>query len=147
MYRVKLKPQENIVYALVISFNSIITYIVICLYIAKLYLLTNPGFEYDTTPSFPINFQCTDSNLENSTIHTLTVNIQPNNPPSITGLPTSVSINDGEDGPKKIYDISVSDVENNAFACHLTPAGTPFNYQSTPGRQSAKSSHICIVQQ
>lgn len=96
-------------------------------------MVTNPGFEYDTTPSYSINIVCTDSNGEASTAMTLTVNILPNTPPTISGLPTSVSVNDGEDGPLKIYDITVTDAESDSFICSLSPAGSPFNYQSTPG--------------
>ncbi|XP_022288893.2 uncharacterized protein LOC111100985 [Crassostrea virginica] len=99
----------------------------------NLYMVTNPGFEYDNTPSYSINFVCTDSNSEASTAMTLTVNILPNTPPTISGLPTSVSVNDGEDGPLKIYDITVTDAESDSFICSLSPAGSPFNYQSTPG--------------
>ena len=99
----------------------------------NLYMVTNPGFEYDNTPSYSINFVCTDSNGEASTAMTLTVNILPNTPPTISGLPTSVSVNDGEDGPLKIYDITVTDAESDSFTCSLSPAGSPFNYQSTPG--------------
>ena len=99
----------------------------------NLYMVTNPGFEYDNTPSYSINFVCTDSNGEASTAMTLTVNILPNTPPTISGLPTSVSVNDGEDGPLKIYDITVTDAESDSFICSLSPPGSPFNYQSTPG--------------
>ncbi|XP_061186656.1 protocadherin Fat 4-like [Saccostrea echinata] len=117
------------------SFNCVITPAVTGFQVTanKLYLVTNPGFEYDTTSSYAIGFQCTDVNSETSTTQTLTVNILPNTPPTISGLPTSVQVNDGENGPKKIYDITVSDVENDAFSCSLSPTGTPFNYQSTPG--------------
>lgn len=95
--------------------------------------MSNPGFEYDTISSYAINFQCTDSNGETSATQTLTINILPNTPPTISGLPTSVTVNDGEDGPLKIYDVSVTDVESDSFSCSLSPTGTPFNYQSSPG--------------
>lgn len=99
----------------------------------KLYLLSNPGFDYGTTSSYAISFQCTDSNVETSATQTLTVNILPNTPPTISGLPSSVTVNDGEDGPLKIYDVSVTDVESDSFSCSMSPTGTPFNYQSSPG--------------
>lgn len=99
----------------------------------KLYLLSNPGFDYGTISSYAISFQCTDSNVETSATQTLTVNILPNTPPTISGLPSSVTVNDGEDGPLKIYDVSVTDVDSDSFSCSISPTGTPFNYQSSPG--------------
>lgn len=102
--------------------------------------MSNPGFEYDTISSYAINFQCTDSNGETSATKTLTINILPNTPPTISGLPTSVTVNDGEDGPLKIYDVSVTDVESDSFSCSLSPTGTPFNYQSSPGKSAVQFS-------
>lgn len=102
--------------------------------------MSNPGFEYDTISSYAINFQCTDSNGETSATRTLTINILPNTPPTISGLPTSVTVNDGEDGPLKIYDVSVTDVESDSFSCSLSPTGTPFNYQSSPGKSALQFS-------
>lgn len=108
--------------------------------------MSNPGFEYDTISSYAINFQCTDSNGETSATKTLTVNILPNTPPTISGLPSSVTVNDGEDGPLKIYDVSVTDVESDSFSCSMSPTGTPFNYQSSPGMSALQLSvkHFAI---
>lgn len=102
--------------------------------------MSNPGFEYDTISSYAINFQCTDSNGETSATQILSINILPNTPPTISGLPTSVTVNDGEDGPLKIYDVSVTDVESDSFSCSLSPTGTPFNYQSSPGKSALQFS-------
>ncbi|XP_069105729.1 protein dachsous-like [Argopecten irradians] len=93
----------------------------------NVYLSTNPGFEYDTVQQYTLTIVCTDVN-GNAASSTITVNILPNSPPAISGMPTSVTVGEGTLTSTLIYNISVTDTDS--FTCVIgttTPASAPFS--------------------
>ncbi|XP_060085191.1 cadherin-related tumor suppressor-like [Ylistrum balloti] len=95
--------------------------------IYNVYLSTNPGFEYDTVSVYTLTIVCTDQN-GNAATDSITVNILPNTPPTISGLPTSITINEGTTTTTLAHNITVTDAD--PFTCIIgttTPASAPFS--------------------
>ncbi|OWF38515.1 Protein dachsous [Mizuhopecten yessoensis] len=92
------------------------------------FMTSNPGFEHDDDNLYTVTITCTDSNSEAAS-GDISVNILPNTPPTIAGMPAFENVLEGESVTRLVYTISVSDVESDTYTCAITPTNFPFNLQ------------------
>ena len=89
-------------------------------------LNSNPSF--GATTSYTITITCADN--YGSSSNDLTVSIDANTDPVMTGLPVTVTVSEVETAARCLHTVAVTDTENHAITCSVasSPAG-PFEMQ------------------
>ena len=87
------------------------------------------------TTAYTIDITCSDN--WGSTTKTLSVFVTPNQPPSFTGFPASITVNEADAGGKSIYTIGVTDLDT--FICNIsstptTPTASTFQINTTTSK-------------
>lgn len=99
------------------------------------YMTANPTFNPTLEPDYTVHVKCVD---ETSSVVTddLTVDINPDQPPVITSLPTDYSIHEHTINQEKIHDIVATDPEGKDVTCILdgtAPPSGPFDVWDDTG--------------
>ncbi|XP_063406149.1 protocadherin Fat 4-like [Mytilus trossulus] len=92
--------------------------------------------------TYTIDITCSDD--WGSTTKTLSVSVAPNQPPSFTGFPASITVNEADAGGNIIYAIGVTD--SDTFTCSIsttptTPTTSTFQIDTTTNKINLGSGH------
>ncbi|KAK3087021.1 hypothetical protein FSP39_000443 [Pinctada imbricata] len=87
-------------------------------------LAAGHSLEYDVQSSYVMTIICNDGSK--STSGTVTIEVQPNNPPSISNLPATSTVTEGEAGGRNLITLTVTDAETDPVTCSITTTG-PFS--------------------
>lgn len=91
----------------------------VCVLISDYEVHLNKALDSVTT-SYTIDITCFDN--WGSTTETLSVSVTPNQPPSFTGFPASITVNEADAGGNTIYTINVTD--SDTFTCSISTKPT-----------------------
>ncbi|KAK3578899.1 hypothetical protein CHS0354_035519 [Potamilus streckersoni] len=89
-------------------------------------LSNSAGFNYDSTPSYTLTVTCTDINTESASA-SIQVNINPDQAPTITDPPSAVQISENTVALTPLYQLTVTDHEDDSMYCNLTEVNPESN--------------------